>query len=478
MAFVKIRYPCPAVSSCRHRWGGRWWVLWVFAWTWTHALGLEPQLSALITNGPTARRINLVLVAEGYTEAEQGKFAEDAAIVGEGLLSAEPFLSYARFFNVFGLFVASEESGSSHPLSGIKRKTYFNSTYDSYNITRLLTLPPNNYNPNYSEGEGRLMSLLRGYVPEYDLVAVVVNDPQYGGSGGSILVVSTHPSSGQIAVHELGHALAHLGDEYSDAFAGYPDVEEPNTTRETVRERLKWRAWVNNDTPLPTPPEGPFESAVGLFEGAHYHASGWYRPKLNCKMRALAYPFCDVCVEALDLALHRILGVFDRQDPDPGQTVLLSAGETSRFLVQSVSTPETRLSTTWRLSGQPLPTSNPLELQLSGALLTQATQTLSVTVTLESPWVRTDPGHLLTGSVSWTVVQREAVSPQLTAVRVGQTILLRWPARFTGFQVERCETPETAEWHAVAAAPELREDQFEVQIPALADHAYYRLRQP
>lgn len=477
MAIAQNCNPRPAVSFLRH-WGGRWWSLWFFVLALTPAFALDPQLSTLLTNGPTARRINLVLVAEGYTEAEQAKFGEDASRVADSLLSAEPFLSYARFFNVFSLYVVSEESGSSHPLSGIHKKTFFNSSYDSYGLSRLLTLPPNNFNPNYSQGEGKLMSLLQEYVPDYDLVAVVVNDPQYGGSGGSLLVISTHSSSGQIALHETGHALARLGDEYSDAYSGYPDVEEPNTTRETVRERLKWRAWVNSDTPLPTPTAGPFAGAVGLFEGAHYHTNGWYRPKLNCKMRSLAAPFCDVCVEALDLALHRLLGVFDRQDPDPGQTVFLSADETVRFLIQGVTTPLTRVSATWNLGPVPLSAPNPLELQLAGASLTQATQTLTVTLTLESPWVRTDPGHLLAGSVSWTVVQREAAAPQITALWAGQSIVLRWPSRFTGFQVERCVTPEAGDWQSVEIVPELQGDQFQVQIPAPDSHAYYRLKLP
>ena len=95
--------------------------------------------------------------------------------------------------------------------------------------------------------------------------------------------------------------LAGLGDEYTTANPGYPDIEEPNTTRETNRTAIKWKAWIDASTPVPTPPTNP--NLVGLFEGAHYHPTGWYRPKLNCLMRNFGVGFCEVCQEALVLVV-------------------------------------------------------------------------------------------------------------------------------------------------------------------------------
>ncbi len=45
-------------------------------------------------------------------------------------------------------------------------------------------------------------------------ILVVHNDPTYGGSGGTVGTVSIDSSAPQIAVHELGHSLFSLGDEY------------------------------------------------------------------------------------------------------------------------------------------------------------------------------------------------------------------------------------------------------------------------
>jgi hypothetical protein len=41
-----------------------------------------------------------------------------------------------------------------------------------------------------------------------------VNDTTYGGSGGAFAVLSRHPLSIEIALHEIGHTLGLLADEY------------------------------------------------------------------------------------------------------------------------------------------------------------------------------------------------------------------------------------------------------------------------
>ncbi len=438
----------------------------------------SPELFDLVSNGPRSTRINVVLLAEGYREGERGKFQQDGLRVITALLAAEPLRSYARFYNAYGLFVASEESGSDHPSSGILRNTYFNSTYESYGITRLLTIPPNDSNRRYADGEGKVVALLREHVPDYDMAAIVVNDPQYGGSGGSILVVSTDPLSGQIAVHEQGHSFARLGDEYSDPFPGYPDVEEPNTTRETRREFLKWRSWVESSTPVPTPSESVFARKVGLFLGAHYHANDWYRPKLNCKMRSLSAPFCEVCSETIDLAIHRVLGTVDRLEPATNLPVSVSVFGSARFRIHPVLPTNGTASVAWRLDGVPLASQLPLELELAGSTLSRSAQRLSATFRLESPWVRTDSSAVLSGEVSWTLERDQARPPLLSAYWESGEVALAWPSTAAAYGLESASSTVVGEWREVGVIPLLEGSHYRVRLPALALQRYYRLRRP
>ena len=101
--------------------------------------------------------------------------------------------------------------------------------------------------------------------------------------------------SPEILTHETGHVLANLGDEYTNANPGFPLPAPRSRTRRSKPTRLliKWNAWISTNTPIPTPPTSDYSSVVGLFQGAHYHPTNWYRPELDCVMSHLYVPFCE-----------------------------------------------------------------------------------------------------------------------------------------------------------------------------------------
>jgi IgA Peptidase M64 len=193
----------------------------------------QGALKILRETGARDVRINIVILAEGYTADEQGAFDFDATNMINTLLADPIYSSYGQFFNVYSIFVASNESGADHPSTNIYVNTYFNSTFGSFGIDRLLTIPPNDIDSNYNDGEGKVFNLLANLLPEYDVVILLVNDSKYGGSAGPVAIASTNQLSTEIAIHELGHTVVHLGDEYSDPDRGFPDTEEQNTTTQT-----------------------------------------------------------------------------------------------------------------------------------------------------------------------------------------------------------------------------------------------------
>ena len=151
------------------------------------AAGASAQtLTQLRDSGPRGNRINLVLLSEGYTTGELStKFPADAQRVLNGFLETEPYREYRDYINAFSIAVASAESGSDHPSRSSFKNTYFNSSYDSYGQDRLVTIPPNNFNGNSNDGYGKVMALLSTFVPDYDLVVMIVNDDEYGRLRGS-----------------------------------------------------------------------------------------------------------------------------------------------------------------------------------------------------------------------------------------------------------------------------------------------------
>ena len=368
------------------------------------ATAAAPILRTLFRNGPLSNRINLAILAEGYTTSQEAKFYADAAVLASKLFAAEPFKEYRPYFNAFAVFVASAQSGSDHPSSSIYRNTYFNSSFNSYGIDRLLTLPPNNYDSNSAHGEGKVQQVLSSVLPSYDIAVVLVNDPQYGGSGGTIAVASTNSESGEVVIHELGHTIGKLGDEYDDAFPGYPDTEEPNTTKTTTRASVKWHAWFRSSTPVPTPGLSFYGNVIGLFQGAHYHSVGWYRSKLNCKMRTLGTGFCTVCSEALIEAFSKNITFANAITPAAGAHTL-GPLESAVFSVTPIRPATHSLSISWRLDNallSPSGTSTRTDYRtIAASKLLPGAHKLMVIVRDATEKVRVDPSNQTIQSNTW-----------------------------------------------------------------------------
>jgi hypothetical protein len=378
----------------------------------------EATILPLLTNGPSAKMINVVILAEGFMASEETAFTNQAQIVLAKLLSTPPYSSYKTYFNGLALFVPSNQSGSDHPSRNSFRDTYFNSTFESYGTDRLLTIPPNDRDPAYANGVGKVMALLADYAPDYDMALLLVNDTTYGGSGGVPAVTSLNSASPEIAIHELGHSFAGLGDEYSAAFPGYPEIEEPNTTTQSNRNLIKWRNWILSTTPIPTPQPPSNTSWIGLFQGAHYHDTGWYRPKYDCRMRTLGVPFCSVCAEAITLsALGRVQFI---QSQFPAETnIVLRPGSTQTFNIETLHPADHNLEVTWSVDGTVVSTPLTNSLELSSAGLSGGAHIIRTTVHDPTTLVRTDPNSILTTSRAWNLTVQSDLPPVLASISDG-----------------------------------------------------------
>ncbi len=362
----------------------------------------QPSMQTILTNGPVSNRLNIVVLSEGYTNGQLAQFAVAATNAVSALLSHPPYQEYRSYFNAFAISVASAQSGSDHPSSGIYRDTYFNSTYDPYG-DYIITIPSD------STGQGKVDALLQTFMPNCQLPILLVNDPTYGGSDGFDItaIASTNAVSGEmppnppgILTHETGHVLANLGDEYTTPF-DYPDTEEPNTTQQTNRLLIKWKSWVSTNTPIPTP-DTAGNGVVGLFEGAHYHTTGWYRPELNCAMGSLGVPFCSVCSEALVLAIYQHVRPVDGYSP-ANTNFSISSAQALTFTLSLLQPTTHNLDVQWFINGAAQSGATNPSLTLWAASLSNGTNAISARVKDSTALVRNDPMNLLSQTVTWTV---------------------------------------------------------------------------
>lgn len=264
-------------------------------------------------NGDPANRLDIVILGDGYTAAQQAVFEADAQALADGLFGFAPFSTYAGYFNAVGVFSASNESGAdqpascpdtSIPMNGQFKDTRYDSTYCYSGIARLLVA---------TDTTAIYDDATAGYA-DWDEIFVIVNDPLYGGSGGAVAVVSKTSFNVEMLQHEVGHSLIRLDDEYNTATPGYPPCSDygrsgittpcrPNVTDQTSRSLIKWSRWISPSTPIPTTTAQGSE-VVGLWLGAHYQPDTYYRPCYNCTMKSLGQPFGPVASEQLPMVLY------------------------------------------------------------------------------------------------------------------------------------------------------------------------------
>ena len=267
-------------------------------------------------HGPMESAYDIVIVAEGYTAAEQQKFFEDALRLNSRLFSHSPFDALAQRFNVRAVFVPSPQSGTSRPSKGEWKRTPASSHFDTFYSDRYLTT-------------SSLVAVhdAIGTVP-FEQIILLVNTSHYGGGGifnNITICAADHPYSPVVFVHEFGHSFAGLADEYDygqEVDPTYPpDIEpwEPNITT-LVDFASKWQDLLPASVAIPTEPDAlardnnlrriwkkltpeqkaQINSKLGVYEGAGYRPKGVYRPVQECRMRINeCEEFCPVCKRAI-----------------------------------------------------------------------------------------------------------------------------------------------------------------------------------
>ncbi|MFC2155607.1 M64 family metallopeptidase [Acidobacteriota bacterium] len=315
------------------------------------------KVFSLLKNGNPHHKVDLVFIAEGYTEAEEKKLEKHLHAAADILFKLEPYKKNKKKFNLYGVFKPSQESGCDEPGRGIYRNTAVHASFNSLGSSRYLL----------TEGNKELRDLA-AHVP-YDALIIMVNNDRYGGGGiyNSFCVFTAGSTAREyLLLHEFGHSFTGLADEYYSSSVAYNEfyprgIEpvESNITALLDPNRLKWKEHVSEGIELPSKwrkeafekfameyqakraelnreiaglqrsgaakteieklknrlailkgknaqktdaflRESPFFGKVGAFEGAGYTAKGLYRPMVDCIMFSVGTkPYCTVCEAAV-----------------------------------------------------------------------------------------------------------------------------------------------------------------------------------
>ncbi len=247
--------------------------------------------------GDSSTKLDIVFIPDGYTKKEMNKFMEDAQRFSNYLFEYEPFKSFKNDINIWGVKAISENSGIDIPADTVWKSTAVNTTFYTFDSERYIMTMDDKTLRNYASN-----------VP-YDQIYILVNTAKYG--GGAIYnyyscAAVDNQSSKKIFIHEFGHGLAGLADEYYTSDVSYQDfypldVEpwEANITT-LVDFDCKWKNLLKPGTKIPTDINGKGELENGVYEGGGYIAKGVYRSTPNSIMKAFDInEFNDVSKNAI-----------------------------------------------------------------------------------------------------------------------------------------------------------------------------------
>lgn len=227
----------------------------------------------------------LLMFGDGFTADEQQNFYKNAVKISDYIMETSPWDEFQDTVKIYVYGTVSNESGARADKAETQaeadadtRDTYFGTSFWTGGMQRLLSVG--------SEGQKKVNALKEENCPYADYSVIIVNSDTYGGSGGDICVASLNSSSLEMMLHELGHTVADLADEY---WAGKSyAAESANMTQESDPEKVRWARFVG-------------KNGVGVYKYDQSETTDWYRPSENCKMEFLSKnsPFCEVCKETL-----------------------------------------------------------------------------------------------------------------------------------------------------------------------------------
>ena len=327
------------------------------------------DLIPIRSTGVTSARVDLVIVAEGYTAAERDKFLADANAFTTYMLSGtnktlnDPFATYAALVNAKAVFVASNQSGYSTDTV----------TVDTAFGSRAYLSDGRLIYGNESKVYGALSSI---GADGKDIVIVLINSDKYGGAGGSVAwATAGNPSSYEVALHEIGHSFAGLQDEYADPaltdFFPLDGLVSAHVATTNDPAQVPWKDWIGFEDGLGT---------VGAYEGGYYRATGVWRATQFSKMLYLNTAFSAPEKEAF---VDRFYAV---------TSGLVTLSKQKLLTTALAATPDNALfAYSWTLGGKAAGT-NSASLDLSAAIKAAAdgavTLDLGVTITDATGMVR------------------------------------------------------------------------------------------
>lgn len=266
--------------------------------TWPGMMA-PPQATLLLFNGPSQKKYDLVIVAEGFgtNQASQATFDTFVAnVVMRDWLTRDIHQSVQNAMNLWRINTFSEDNSVTQ------------TDKDGYVVSPSSTALGYRYSGQWGRcwmepgpnSVSRLKKIVNALVPSANGLVVVLNTSGQGGCARSSHFSVTLGEGWDTFAHEFGHFFAGLGDEYyckmgdtgCKQYVGF-HLPDPNLAADAIHfgsDYDKFDPWRPNWRPVPTSLSevGDPVQDVGVFAGATTGgAKYWarlYRPSFQGRM--------------------------------------------------------------------------------------------------------------------------------------------------------------------------------------------------
>jgi IgA Peptidase M64/FG-GAP-like repeat len=292
---------------------------------------MADTMTQILNAGPPGTKRNIAVLGDGFGNGDQTTYNNKVnELLLNGVFGHDYFYEDMQGFNIYRVNLISNQSG-------VSQRVYdeHGTPNDASDDTIVSTTLKNTalgiiYSGSWAHcwleyganTETRIQNALNNWVPDFNYVLIILNEPGFGGCGGNGRQHVTMGSSWDVMAHEFGHGIGDLADEYctTRTYSG-GEPSRPNVTVNTNRSTIKWNKFINNTTPVPTgigscagynqgtkPPGWSDSQDVGLFEGGFTYDRGVYRPVINCRMRGNLPPYCPICYTQMKTKIHPYTG--------------------------------------------------------------------------------------------------------------------------------------------------------------------------
>ncbi|RKQ87099.1 IgA peptidase M64 [Solirubrobacter pauli] len=304
----------------------------------------DPKVVPIQVTGPPAQRLNFVIMGDGYQKDQQELFRRDLDRNLAVMWATEPFRTYRNYINIYAVELASIDYGvrcdpdgrvraadgtvrdtgvREGPIDGKRtalRMIYQNGCADPLsrgtvyggaplNCANDAAYYPAGVNPCETGNQAHNRILDTYVAPVLGIprtsqniqTLAIFNTFTYGGIGGTQATTSGgSPQGPLISLHEIGHSLGTLADEYPyssrDVIRPCYTGNEPSsfhhtilTAAEMLTRQTKWWRWIGE--------ESLSGGKIGAYEGGGTYPCGQKRPSSHSMMRWIGFDFDQVGLE-------------------------------------------------------------------------------------------------------------------------------------------------------------------------------------